>query len=54
MYSVMTKLISKRFYATGAEAQTKLDVFYAVGRLTDGQYTELTLLVEEMYPVTEG
>lgn len=53
MYSVMTKLISKRYYATGAVAQEKLDVFYAVGRLTDDQYTGLTLLVAERYPAED-
>jgi hypothetical protein len=49
MYSVMIRLINKRLYATAAEAQDKLDVFFAVGRLTDEQYTELALLAEEVY-----
>ena len=49
MYNVMTKLISRKFYATAEDAQVKLDVFFAVGRLTDVQYTELSALVQESY-----
>ena len=45
----MKRLISKRFYKTADEAQNKLDVFYAVNRLSDEQYTELTALVTETY-----
>jgi hypothetical protein len=49
MYSVMTNLINKRFYATAEAAQEKLDVFFTVGRLTAEQYAELTALVGEVY-----
>lgn len=49
MYATMKKLISRKFYKTAEAAQTKLDVFYAVNRLTDEQYAELTALVEEVY-----
>lgn len=49
MYASMKKLIGKHFYRTAEEAQEKLDVFFAVGRITDDQYTELTLLVVEVY-----
>lgn len=49
MYNTMKKLISRKFYKTAEAAQTKLDVFYAVNRLTDDQYAELTALVEEVY-----
>lgn len=49
MYNTMKKLISRKFYKTAEVAQTKLDVFYAVNRLTDDQYAELTALVEEIY-----
>ena len=49
MYSVMKKLINKRFYATAAEAQEKLDVFFAVNRINEDQYTELTALAAEIY-----
>ena len=49
MYSAMKRLITRKFYKTADEAQNKLDVFYAVSRLTDDQYTELTALVAETY-----
>lgn len=51
MYNSMKKLIEKKFYKTSEAAQTKLDVFYACNRLTDEQYTELTMLVGEVYGV---
>ena len=49
MYKIMTKLITKKFYKNGEEAQQKCDVFYAVGRITDEEYTELTELVNTTY-----
>lgn len=49
MYKAMKKLIEKKFYKTGAEAQDKLDVFFACNRLTDDEYSELTALVTEIY-----
>jgi hypothetical protein len=49
MYNAMKKLIGRRFYADAAVAQEKLDVFFAVGRLTAEQYAELAALVGEVY-----
>lgn len=49
MDNIMTKLIKKRFYKTREEAQQKCDVFYAVGRITDEEYTELCSLIESVY-----
>ena len=49
MFNTMKKLIRKKFYKTAEEAQEKIDVFFAVGRLTDGQYAELELLIREAY-----
>ena len=49
MYNAMKKLINKKFYKTAEVAQNKLDVFYACNRLSDDEYTELTLLVTEVY-----
>jgi hypothetical protein len=54
MYNIMTKLINKRFYKTREEAQQKCDVFYAVGRITDDQYTDLCALIESVYGETEA
>lgn len=49
MYNAMKKLISRKFYKTAEEAQMKLDVFYAVSRLTDEEYAELTTLASTAY-----
>lgn len=49
MYNIMTKLIDKRFYKTREEAQQKCDVFFAVGRITDDEYTDLCALIESVY-----
>ena len=49
MYKAMKTLISKKFYDTSEDAQKKLDVFYAVNRLTDDEYTELTATVQTVY-----
>lgn len=49
MYKSMKILITRHFYKTAEIAQNKLDVFFAVNRLTDEEYTELTALVETVY-----
>lgn len=49
MYKMMKKLIEKKFYKAAEEAQNKLDVFYAMNRLTDDEYSELTQIVETTY-----
>ena len=49
MYNSMKKLIAKRYYKSAGEAQDKIDVFFAVGCLTGGQYTELSKLIEDVY-----
>nr|DAV08443.1 MAG TPA: hypothetical protein [Caudoviricetes sp.] len=54
MYKSMKTLITRKFYKTAELAQRKLDVFYAVNRLTDEEYQELTALVVEVYGVNEG
>ena len=49
MYSAMKKLIIKKYYPTAVVAQDKLDVFFAMNRLTSPQYEELTTLIIEVY-----
>ena len=51
MYKSMKILIGKKFYRTAEQAQNKLDVFFAVNRLTDEEYQDLTALVVEVYGV---
>lgn len=53
MYKSMKTLITRKFYKTAEAAQKKLDVFYAVNRLSDDEYQELTALVVEVYGVNE-
>jgi hypothetical protein len=49
MYSAMKRLIERKFYKSGEAAQVKLDVFFAVSRLEQEQYEELTALVAQVY-----
>lgn len=49
MDEIMKKLITKLYYATKEEAQEKCDVFFAVGRITKGQYKDLIILLNKMY-----
>lgn len=53
MYKSMKILITRHFYKSSEAAQKKLDVFFAVNRLTDEEYTELTALVETVYGADE-
>nr|DAG52050.1 MAG TPA: hypothetical protein [Caudoviricetes sp.] len=54
MYKSMKTLITRKFYKSAEAAQKKLDVFFAVNRLTDDEYTELTALVETVYGTGGG
>lgn len=54
MYKSMKTLITRKFYKNAELAQRKLDVFYAVNRLTDEEYQDLTALVVEVYGVNEA
>lgn len=54
MYKSMKTLITRKFYKSAEAAQKKLDVFFAVNRLTDEEYTELTALVETVYGADEA
>ena len=53
MYKSMKTLITRKFYKTAELAQKKLDVFFAVNRLSDDEYTELTALVATVYGADE-
>lgn len=46
---LLENLINKKFYEKKEEIQNKLDVFYAMSKITDEEYTTLTLKVEEVY-----
>lgn len=46
---LMENLITKKFYSTKEEAIGKLDVYFAMNRISEEEYTTLTLLAEETY-----
>lgn len=47
--TLLENLITKKYYENKAEIQNKLDVFYAMSKISDEEYTALTLKVEEIY-----
>lgn len=46
---LLKKLISKKYYKEKADIENKLNVFYAMSKITDEEYSELTLQVEDTY-----
>lgn len=46
---LMTNLIQKKFYKTKEEAIAKLDVYFAMSRISEEEYATLVMLVEETY-----
>ena len=48
---LLENLINKKFYEKKEEIQNKLDVFYAMSKITDEEYTTLTLKIEEVYTI---
>lgn len=46
---LMTNLINKKFYKTKDEAIAKLDVYFAMNRISEEEYATLALLAEEVY-----
>ena len=51
---LLKKLITKKYYKEKADIENKLNVFYAMSKISDEEYSELTLLVEDTYAeVTE-
>ena len=51
--TLLEKLIVKKYYANKEEIQNKLNVFYAMYKISDEEYSNLTLKVEEVYAVVE-
>ena len=50
---LMTNLIEKKFYKTKDEAVAKLDVYFAMSRISEEEYAKLVLLAEETYAESE-
>jgi hypothetical protein len=51
--TLLEKLITKKYYANKENIENKLNVFYAMSKITDEEYSNLTLKVEEVYTVIE-
>ena len=47
--TLLEKLITKKYYANKEDIENKLNVFYAMNKISDEEYSELTLLVEDTY-----
>ena len=45
----MTNLITKQFYTTKEDAISKLDVYYAMNRISEKDYADLMILAEDVY-----
>lgn len=51
---LMKNLISKKFYDSKDDAIAKLDVYFAMNRISEEEYAELALMAESVYePVVE-
>ena len=51
--TLLEKLITKKYYSNKENIENKLNVFYAMNKITDEEYSNLTLKVEEVYAVVE-
>lgn len=49
--TLLEKLIAKKYYENKSDIENKLNVFYAMSKITDEEYSNLTLKVEEVYTV---
>lgn len=50
---LLEKLINKKYYEDKEIIENKLNVFYAMNKITDEEYSSLTLKAEEAYAVVE-
>lgn len=51
--TLLEKLITKKYYVNKEDIENKLNVFYAMSKISDEEYSNLTLKVEEVYAVAE-
>ena len=50
MYNILTNLITKGFYADRTNAINKVDMCFGMAKITQEQYINLSLLIDEKYP----
>ena len=46
---LLKRLITKKYYKEKTDIENKLNVFYAMSKISDEEFAELTLLVEDTY-----
>lgn len=46
---LLKKLIAKKYYKEKADIENKLNVFYAMNKITDEEFAELTILLNDTY-----
>ena len=46
---LLLKLIEKKYYAEKEQIENKLNIFYAMNKISDEEYSSLVLKVEEVY-----
>lgn len=49
---LLKRLITKKYYKEKTDIENKLNVFYAMSKISDEEFAELTLLVEDTYAET--
>ena len=47
--NLMTNLINKKFYDTKEEVYAKLDIYFALNRIAEDEYSTLALLTQLTY-----
>lgn len=53
LVKLLENLINKKYYESKEVIENKLNVFYAMSKITDEEYSNLMLKVEEVYIVVE-
>lgn len=46
---LLLKLIEKKYYAEKDQIENKLNIFYAMNKISDEEYSSLVLKAEEVY-----
>lgn len=46
---LLFKLIEKKYYAEKEQIENKLNIFYAMNKISDEEYSSLVLKTEEVY-----
>lgn len=52
--TLMTNLINKQFYTAKNDAVSKLDVYYAMNRISEEDYAKLVMLAESAYSLGDA